>query len=263
MIRSLAISGDPLSWARNSAASAAAPSAVLRDADDTGSDATFSRVAAWRAGRERVALDEHILQTLSVATRDAVDILQRVTPPEKPLPVDEHFTAAAAFAAFAYDGSQASTMTVAMLTPASSKSWDALPRARARAGRHARRRVLRGGDGLVARGRAFRRVSCSVRGGDHGSRRRRGGFHLLHSDGRDDDVVGHLADDASSGTAYSVLSGHAPRCRSGWRPPRARARAPPRPRPSGSGRSVARRTSGFGSSARARRRWRRISRDIS
>ena len=130
VIRSLAISGDPLSWARNSAASAAAPSAVLRDADDTGSDATFSRVAAWRAGRERVALDEHILQTLSVATRDAVDILQRVTPPEKPLPVDEHFTAAAAFAAFAYDGSQASTMTVAMLTPASSKSWDAL-RARA------------------------------------------------------------------------------------------------------------------------------------
>ena len=141
VIKSLAISGDPLSWARNSAASAAAPSAVLRnknDADDTGSTATFSRVAAWRAGRERVALDEQILQTLSVATRDAVDILRRTTPPEKPRlfglqalhPVDEHFTAAAAFAAFACDGSQASTMTVAMLTPASSKSWDAL-RARA------------------------------------------------------------------------------------------------------------------------------------
>ena len=130
VINSLAISGDPLSWTRNSAASAAAPSAVLRDADDTGSAATFSRVAAWRAGRERVALDEKILRTLSVATRNAVDILQRVTPPEKPFPVDEHFTAAAAFAAFACDGSQASTMTVAMLTPASSKSWDAL-RARA------------------------------------------------------------------------------------------------------------------------------------
>ena len=48
----------------------------------------------------------------------------------------------------------------------------------------------------MARGRAFRSGFCSVRGGDHGSRRRRGGFHLLHSDGRDDDVVGHLADDA-------------------------------------------------------------------
>jgi hypothetical protein len=53
-----------------------------------------------------------------------------VTPQEKPLPVHEHFTAAASFSAFAYDGSKASTMTVALLSPSSSVSWDAL-RARA------------------------------------------------------------------------------------------------------------------------------------
>jgi len=129
VIGMLAISGDPLYWVRNSATSAAAPSAVLRGAGDTGSS-TFSRIAAWRTGRERVALDERILQTLSVATRNAVGFLRSVTPSEKPLPVHEHFATAASLATFAYDGSKASTMTVALLFPASSKSWDAL-RARA------------------------------------------------------------------------------------------------------------------------------------
>ena len=129
VIGMLAISGDPLYWVRNSATSAAAPSAVLRGAGDTGSS-TFSRIAAWRTGRERVALDERILQTLSVATRNAVGFLRSVTPSEKPLPVHEHFATAASLATFAYDGSKASTMTVALLFPATSKSWDAL-RARA------------------------------------------------------------------------------------------------------------------------------------
>jgi hypothetical protein len=195
VIGMLAISGDPLYWVRNSATRAAAPSEVLRDAGDTGSSTFSERIAAWRTGRERVALDERILQTLSVATRNAVGFLRSVTPQEKPLPVHEHFTAAASFSAFAYDGSKASTMTVALLSPSSSVSWDAL---RARAGRHARRRVFRGGDGLVARGRAFRRVSCSVRGGDHGSRRRRGGFRVVHGDRRGDDDILHLADHAVS-----------------------------------------------------------------
>jgi hypothetical protein len=130
VIGMLAISGDPLYWVRNSATRAAAPSEVLRDAGDTGSSTFSERIAAWRTGRERVALDERILQTLSVATRNAVGFLRSVTPQEKPLPVHEHFTAAASFSAFAYDGSKASTMTVALLSPSSSVSWDAL-RARA------------------------------------------------------------------------------------------------------------------------------------
>ena len=130
VIGMLAISGDPLYWVRNSATRAAAPSEVLRDAGDTGSSTFSEQIAAWRTGRERVALDERILQTLSVATRNAVGFLRSVTPQEKPLPVHEHFTAAASFSAFAYDGSKASTMTVALLSPSSSVSWDAL-RARA------------------------------------------------------------------------------------------------------------------------------------
>ena len=129
VIGMLSISGDPLSWARHSAASAAAPSAVLRDGGDAGRSAS-SRIAAWRARRERVALDERILRTLAEATRAAVATLRSVTTPGKPLPAHEHFAAAAAFAAFAFDGSRASTMTVAALSPKSSRSWDAL-RARA------------------------------------------------------------------------------------------------------------------------------------
>ena len=130
-IGTLTVSGDPLCWARNAAASAPPPSAVLRGAEEVSAGSSpQSRIAAWRAGRERVALDERILRTLAEATRRAVAILRSSTSPEKPLPAHEHFTAAAAFAAVAYDGSPALTMAVALLSFASSSSWDAL-RARA------------------------------------------------------------------------------------------------------------------------------------
>ena len=138
-VHALVVSADPLSWV---AAGDASPSAVLR------------RGGVEEEGdpRRLAAMDEKVLDELASAVVCAVARLRDVATTELTGPsfgafssraqkdpkerfarhveAPAHFAAAAAAATLAYDGSCAHTMAVALLSPGSSRAWDAL-RARA------------------------------------------------------------------------------------------------------------------------------------
>ena len=124
-VHALVVSADPLSWV---AAGGASPSAVLR------------RGGVEEEGdpRRLAAMDEKVLDELASAVVCAVAHLRDVATTEegpserfaRHVEAPAHFTAAAAAATLAYDGSCAHTMAVALLSPGSSRAWDAF-RARA------------------------------------------------------------------------------------------------------------------------------------